>query len=99
MSAAITLLVLVAIAFVVSVGLAAGLDVYATVILGLILGFGALALAIARRSSSGAMGPGRCRECDGLVSTNTPYCKHCGARLGNERDLRTGGTPAGPDQE
>ncbi|CAN5612061.1 hypothetical protein BH20ACT23_BH20ACT23_20180 [soil metagenome] len=90
MSAAVTIVVLVAIAFVVSVGLAAGLDVYAAVILGLILGFGTLALAIARRSRSGAVGPRRCRECDGVVSPNAPYCKHCGARLAGEplRDRR-----------
>jgi len=25
-------------------------------------------------------------------------CKHCGARLGDERGLRTGGAPAGPDR-
>ena len=99
MSAAVTVLVLVAITFVVSVGLAAGLDVYAAVILGLILVFGALALAIARRTRSGAIGPGRCRECGGVVSPNAPYCKHCGARLGGEGDLRTGGAPAGPDHE
>ncbi|MGH2776409.1 MAG: hypothetical protein ACRDJT_13385 [Actinomycetota bacterium] len=90
MSAAVTVLVLVAIAFVVSVGLTAGLDVYAALILGLILGFGALALAIARRSRSGAIGPGRCHECDGVLSSNAPYCKHCGARLGPDvsRDRR-----------
>jgi len=99
MSTAVTVLVLVAIAFVVSVGFAAGLDAYSAVILGLILGFGALVLAIARRSRSGAIGPGRCRACDGVISPNAPFCKHCGARLGNERDLRAGGAPAGPDRE
>ncbi len=82
MSAAVTVLVLVAIAFVVSVGLAAGLDVYAAAILGLILVFGALALAIARRTRSGAIVPASCTECGGVVSRNAPYCKHCGARLG-----------------
>jgi hypothetical protein len=96
MSAAVTVLILVAIAFVVSVGIGAGLDVYAAVILGLIVAFGALALAIARRSRSGAIGPARCPGCEGVVSPNAPYCKRCGARLGDKRGLRTGGASAGP---
>jgi hypothetical protein len=99
MSTAVTVLVLVATAFAISVGLVAGLDAYAAVILGLIVAFGALALAIARRSRSGAIGPARCSSCDGVVSSNAPYCKHCGARLGNKRGLRTGGASTGPDRE
>jgi hypothetical protein len=99
MSAAVTVLVLVAVVFVVSVGLAATLDVYAAVILGGILAFGALALAITRRAQSGAIGPGRCHECDGVVSRSAPYCKHCGAGLGREGGPRTGGAPAGPDHD
>ena len=82
MSAAVTVLVWLAIVFAVSIGVAAGLDLYAGVILGLILIFGALALAVARRSSGGAIGPTRCRECGGVLSPSAPYCKHCGARLG-----------------
>ena len=82
MSVAVTILVLVAISFAVSVGIVAGLDVYAGVILGLIVAFGVLTLAIARRSRSGTIGPARCFKCDGIVSPNSPYCKHCGARLG-----------------
>jgi hypothetical protein len=96
MSAAVIVLVGVAIAFVVSVGIVAGLDVYAAVILGLIVAVGALALAIAGRSRSGAIGPARCPGCEGVVSPNAPYCKHCGARLGDKRGLRTGGASAGP---
>jgi hypothetical protein len=90
MSAAVTVLVLVAIAFVVSVGIGAGLDVYAAVILGLIVAFGTLALAITGRSRSGAIGPARCPECEGAVSPNAPYCKHCAARVNSEllRDRR-----------
>jgi hypothetical protein len=82
MSAAVTVLVLAAVTFAVSVGIVAGLDVYAAVILGLIVAFGALSLAIARRSRSGEIGPARCSKCDGIVSPNAPYCKHCAARLG-----------------
>lgn len=85
MSAAVTVVVLVAIAFAVSVGLVAGLDLYAAVILGLILAFGTLALAIARRTKSGTIGPGRCRACGLVVSPNAPFCIHCGARLTSSR--------------
>jgi hypothetical protein len=87
MSAAVTVLVFVATAFAISVGLVAGLDAYAALILGLIVVFGALALAIARRSRSGTIGPALCPNCDGVVSPNAPYCKHCGVRLG-ARPLR-----------
>lgn len=84
MSVAVIVLVGVAVTFVVSVGLVAGLDVYAAVILGLILAFGTLALAVARRTRSETIGPAQCPKCDGVVSPNAPYCKHCGARLGRQ---------------
>ncbi len=64
MSAAVTVIVLVATAFAISVGLVAGLDAYAAVILGLIVAFGALSLAIAKRSRSGTSG-----QHDVLVAT------------------------------
>jgi pheromone shutdown protein TraB len=94
----VTVLVLLAIAFVVSVGLAAGLDVFAAALLGFILLTGVLALAAVRRMGSKRVGPVPCPHCSGVVSLNAPYCKHCGARLGNEEDLRTGGAPAGPER-
>jgi hypothetical protein len=94
----VTILVLLAIVFVVSVGLAAGLDVFAAALLGFILLIGALALAVARRTGSKRVGPALCPQCSGVVSPNAPYCKHCGARLGNNGDLRTGGAPAGPER-
>lgn len=93
MSIAVTLLVGLAIAFVVSIGLVAGLDAYAAVILGFILAFGWLAVAVARRSRGGAIAPARCRDCGGVMSANAPYCKHCGARL-EQRGGRAGGGSA-----
>jgi hypothetical protein len=98
MSTFVTVLVLTAIVFVVSVGLAAGLDVYAAAILGFILLTGAVALGVARRTRSGGVGPAFCPHCAGVVSPNAPYCKHCGGRRGDEGDLRTGGAPAGPER-
>ncbi|MGH2697807.1 MAG: hypothetical protein ACRDJL_01235 [Actinomycetota bacterium] len=92
MSTGVMVLVLVAIVFVLSVGLAAGLDVYAAAILALILLVGTLALAIAGRTRSGGVGPAHCPRCDGVVSPNAPYCKHCGARLGDERGPADGGS-------
>ncbi|MGH2749339.1 MAG: hypothetical protein ACRDK3_00420 [Actinomycetota bacterium] len=82
MSTAVTVVVVVAVVFAVGVGLAAGLDAYAAVILVAILLFGWLALATARRSKSGGVAPALCPSCDGLVSPQAPYCKHCGRRLG-----------------
>ena len=61
-------------------GLGLGMDTGALVIFGLIVGCGALAIAVARRSEAGRVGPASCPECGGLLSPNAPYCKHCGAR-------------------
>lgn len=82
MSLAVTVVVALAIAFVVSVGVVAGLDVSAALILGFILLFGWLTVAVARRSGGGSIAPARCRTCRGLVSAGAPSCKHCGAGLG-----------------
>ena len=80
MSFAVTVVVGLAVALTVSVGLMAGLDAYAAVILGLILAFGWLAISVARRTSGRTIAPARCSECGGVGSPNAPYCKHCGAR-------------------
>jgi hypothetical protein len=61
------------------VGIGRGLDVTAIVMLIPIVAVGALAIGVARRSRSGAVAPGRCERCGGLISASAPYCKHCGA--------------------
>lgn len=99
MSLAVTLLVGLAIAFVVSVGLVAGLDAYAAVMLGFILAFGWLAVAVARRSRGGAIVPARCRNCGGMMSRNAPYCKHCGARLKQGGGRAGGGSARTPGED
>jgi hypothetical protein len=76
---AVLALVLAGIALAVGLGLAAGLDIAAVVILGTLIAAGVLAVAVARRSESGAIAPASCSECGGLLSPNSPYCKHCGA--------------------
>lgn len=58
---------------------AVGVDGTAIVMLVFVLGAGALALATVRRMGSREVGPARCGECGGLLSPNSPYCKHCGA--------------------
>ncbi|MDQ4058873.1 MAG: zinc ribbon domain-containing protein [Actinomycetota bacterium] len=81
MSVAVTVVVGIGIALTVSVGLVAGLDAYAAVVLGLILAFGWLAISVARRSGGRTIAPADCPECGGIGSPNAPYCKHCGTRL------------------
>jgi hypothetical protein len=60
-------------------GLVAGFDAVGIVIFSLIVLVGALGVAAVARFSSGDVAPAKCKECDGLISPNAPYCKHCGA--------------------
>lgn len=62
-------------------GLAAGMDGLAILLFGFVLGAGMLVIAAVNRMSSGAITPGHCAECGGLISSNAPYCKHCGETL------------------
>ena len=61
--------------------IAGGLDATGTIILALILATGCLAIAVVRKKGEGIVGPAQCAECDGLLSPNAPYCKHCGAQI------------------
>jgi hypothetical protein len=60
-------------------GIVAGFDAVGIVIFFMILLVGALGVAAVTRFRSGDIGPARCKECDGVISPNAPYCKHCGA--------------------
>lgn len=64
-----------------ALGIAVGLDATGTIILAFVLVTGLLAIAVVRKSGAGVVGPAQCPECDGLLSPNAPYCKHCGARM------------------
>jgi hypothetical protein len=77
----VVLIVLAGIALVVSVGARSGLDLYAVLVLGLILILGWLAITVARRSGRRSIRPNNCPECGGLASAAAPYCKHCGHRF------------------
>ena len=81
MTGAVVALVVLGVAVVLALGLAVGFDSTALIIFAFVVVFGALAIAAARKARSGAVAPGGCPECGGLVSPNAPYCKHCGARL------------------
>jgi hypothetical protein len=73
--------VLLGFAAVAALAAANGLDAGGVAIAAIVVAVGLVALAAGRRIRSGAVGPGRCGSCGGLVSPHAPYCKHCGARL------------------
>lgn len=58
-------------------GLGLGFDLGALVIFGLAVGVGLLAVAAARKSTTGSVAPRRCPNCGGLLSPHSPVCKHC----------------------
>jgi len=60
-------------------GLGLGFDVGALVILGFIVIFGSLAVAVTDKARAGSVQPASCPSCGGLISPNAPHCKHCGA--------------------
>ncbi len=64
------------VALALALGLDQGFDTTSLTILGFIVLTGTLAIAATRRSDRG-IAPARCRECDGVISPNAPYCKHC----------------------
>ncbi len=78
MTVVTTVIVAVGIALSVFWGMARGFDPVSISLVALIAAAGALAVAVARKSSSGAVMPDRCASCGGLISANAPYCKHCG---------------------
>ena len=80
MNAAVVALVVLGVAFVLAVSTQVA-DTTTLIIAGLVIVTGALAIAVVRRSRSGAVTPASCGECGGLISPNAPYCKHCGAQI------------------
>jgi hypothetical protein len=72
-------IVVVGVALVAAVGIVGGFDGTSLIYFALIVALGAMAITVARKSRTGAVGPRRCVRCEGLISPNEPYCKHCGA--------------------
>ena len=79
MTTAVTTFIVVATAVAAFLGVAAGLDPVAVILLAVICAFGLLTIAIARRMRTGTIGPVICSECGGAISSSAPYCKHCNA--------------------
>lgn len=74
-------IVIVGVAAAVLAGIGTGFDPTAIVILVFIALAGWLGVSVARRSSSGTVGPRQCAECGGLNAASAPYCKHCGTQF------------------
>lgn len=62
-----------------ALGFRQGFDTTSITILVFIVVTGAAAIAAVERSRRGAVGPARCDSCEGVISPQAPYCKHCGA--------------------
>ena len=77
----VTFFVLMTLANAALFGAGYGFDnVAITLFFGLVL-IGALAIAVARGKDKGTTAPATCASCEGLISPNAPYCKHCGASV------------------
>jgi hypothetical protein len=72
-------IVVVGVALAAAVGIVGGFDTTALIYFALIIALGTLAIAVARKSKTGEVGPRPCTDCGGLNSPNAPYCKHCGS--------------------
>lgn len=77
MTRSVTAIVLLGVLAMVLLGLGLGFDIGAIVILAVTTGSGVLAIAAARKAAAGTVGPRRCPSCEGLLSPNSPICKHC----------------------
>ncbi|MEA2452079.1 MAG: hypothetical protein QOG04_789 [Actinomycetota bacterium] len=82
MSRIVTIFVAISIIEAVALGIGFGFDVAALSILATMVALGVLAIVIARKSETDAIGPATCSACGGLMSPNAPYCKHCGEPVG-----------------
>jgi hypothetical protein len=80
LSAAAIAIVAVGIAFVVAVAFLSGDAATAFYIAPIIL-LGVVVVGVAVKTRAGKIHPRECPNCDGLISPNAPYCKHCGSPL------------------
>ena len=84
MTRAVGAIVISGLALTIALGVAFGVDATALILLGLIVAFGALAVAVSRKARAGAVKPAVCPACQGFNSPNAPYCKHCGTHLARD---------------
>lgn len=83
MTRLVAIFVVLSIIEAVVLGVGVGFDVAAIAILITLVALGVLAIVIARKSETDAVGPATCSSCGGLMSPNAPYCKHCGELVGS----------------
>ena len=81
MTRAVTIFVIVVVANALVLGYMYGFDSTAIAILCALVVVGGLAIAAARGRDKGITAPATCAACEGLISPNAPYCKHCGATV------------------
>lgn len=79
-------IVLLGVALALYLGLSRGFDGPALVIFILIVSAGLLGIAVVTKWGAGGVQPATCERCGGVISPNSPYCKHCGAA----REVRAG---------
>ena len=72
-------IVVLGLAVAIATGIAFGFDARSLIYLGLMMAVGVLAIGVAARTDKRTVGPATCVQCEGLISPNAPYCKHCGA--------------------
>lgn len=81
MTRAVTAIVVAGLVMALVLGYRIGFDLTALVILSILVVVGAVAVVVARRSEARASGPVICASCQGPISPNAPYCKHCGTNV------------------
>ena len=79
-------IVVVGIGLALALGMTRGFDGTAIVIFGFIVAAGVLGIAVVNKWGAGGVRPATCEGCGGVISPNSPYCKHCGA----PREVRLG---------
>lgn len=79
MTRVVTIFVIVVVVNALVLGYMYGFDSTAIAILFALVVVGALAIAVTRGKDKGLTAPATCASCEGLISPNAPYCKHCGA--------------------
>jgi hypothetical protein len=62
-----------------TLGLQAGLDAVALLLLALLVAVGAVGVAVARRARPDATAPERCLVCGAISRAGAPSCHRCGA--------------------
>lgn len=79
MTKSVVAIFVLGIAAMIAGGIGWGFDATTLLLLVLALGVAFVGIAVARKFAAGAVEPGQCSECGGVIAPSSPYCKHCGA--------------------